>query len=156
MVCRQCPGYKADVSPLLFPPASSWWLPAPPEGGAKAAGEQPSTSSDVPSGDGERHRPKVLASKKWRPRQKPTLSYEPFKLAFFFLLQLRVRHLRSTAAPPRASTSSAPAASSRCRTDVPSSAASRSLSNVSGLFFFFFSRSPLDAGVVSEGCRIFI
>lgn len=58
MVCRQCPGYKADVSPLLFPPASSWWLPALPEGGAKAAGEQPSTSSDVPSGDGEHHHPK--------------------------------------------------------------------------------------------------
>lgn len=69
MVCRQCPGYQADVSQLLFPTASSYWLsglpasalvPTPPkpaatEGCAKAAGEQPSTSSDVPSGDGEYH-----------------------------------------------------------------------------------------------------
>uniref|UniRef100_H3DH70 E3 ubiquitin-protein ligase CHFR n=1 Tax=Tetraodon nigroviridis TaxID=99883 RepID=H3DH70_TETNG len=48
MVCRQCPDYKADIASAL--------LPSPPkaaatEGGAKAAGEQPSTSSDVPSGD---------------------------------------------------------------------------------------------------------
>ncbi|CAG09691.1 unnamed protein product, partial [Tetraodon nigroviridis] len=72
MVCRQCPDYKADIGELLFPPVASYWLPplpasallpSPPkaaatEGGAKAAGEQPSTSSDVPSGDGELHHPK--------------------------------------------------------------------------------------------------
>lgn len=70
VVCRQCPGYKADVSQLLFPTASSYWLPGLPasalvptppnpaatEGCAKAAMEQPSTSSDVPSGEGEHHR----------------------------------------------------------------------------------------------------
>lgn len=72
MVCRQCPDYKADIGELLFPPVASYWLPplpasallpSPPkaaatEGGAKAAGEQPSTSSDVPSGDGELHHPR--------------------------------------------------------------------------------------------------
>lgn len=65
MVCRQCPGYQADVSQLLFPTA--YWHPVLPasalvptrpvatEGCAKAAGEQPSTSSDIPSSDGEYH-----------------------------------------------------------------------------------------------------
>lgn len=67
MMCRQCPGYKADVSQLLFATGSNYWLPGLPapapvppppkpaatEGCAKAAGEQPSTSSDGPSGDGE-------------------------------------------------------------------------------------------------------
>lgn len=67
MMCRQCPGYKADVSQLLFATGSNYWFPglpapapAPPppkpaatEGCAKAAGEQPSTSSDGPSGDAE-------------------------------------------------------------------------------------------------------
>lgn len=67
LMCRQCPGYKADVSQLLFATGSNYWfpglpapapLPPPPkpaatEGCAKAAGEQPSTSSDGPSGDAE-------------------------------------------------------------------------------------------------------
>uniref|UniRef100_A0A3B4T9X7 E3 ubiquitin-protein ligase CHFR n=1 Tax=Seriola dumerili TaxID=41447 RepID=A0A3B4T9X7_SERDU len=46
VMCRQCPGYRREVTP---PP-----VPAPPkaateEGSAKPTGEQPSTSSDVPS-----------------------------------------------------------------------------------------------------------
>uniref|UniRef100_A0A674N2F7 E3 ubiquitin-protein ligase CHFR n=1 Tax=Takifugu rubripes TaxID=31033 RepID=A0A674N2F7_TAKRU len=44
IMCRQCPGYKADVTPVPPPPK-----PAATEGCAKAAGEQPSTSSDGPS-----------------------------------------------------------------------------------------------------------
>uniref|UniRef100_A0A672J0I6 E3 ubiquitin-protein ligase CHFR n=1 Tax=Salarias fasciatus TaxID=181472 RepID=A0A672J0I6_SALFA len=40
VMCRQCPGYRGDVSQVL--PAE--------EGAARASGEQPSTSSDVPSG----------------------------------------------------------------------------------------------------------
>lgn len=83
MVCRQCPGYKADVSPLLFPPASSWLLPALPEGGAKAAGEQPSTSSDVASGDGEHHHPKfslthAVGVLKMAPTTRPNVCVVPF------------------------------------------------------------------------------
>ncbi|TNM90046.1 E3 ubiquitin-protein ligase CHFR isoform X1 [Takifugu flavidus] len=63
IMCRQCPGYKADVSQLLFATGSNYWFPGLPapapvppppkpaatEGCAKAAGEQPSTSSDGPS-----------------------------------------------------------------------------------------------------------
>ncbi|KAG7241371.1 hypothetical protein INR49_025571, partial [Caranx melampygus] len=63
MVCRQCPGYRREVSQVLFATGSNYWfpgLPAPPptpappkatadEGAAKPAGEQPSTSSDVSS-----------------------------------------------------------------------------------------------------------
>uniref|UniRef100_A0A674MDZ9 Checkpoint with forkhead and ring finger domains, E3 ubiquitin protein ligase n=1 Tax=Takifugu rubripes TaxID=31033 RepID=A0A674MDZ9_TAKRU len=46
IMCRQCPGYKADVTPAPVPPPPK---PAATEGCAKAAGEQPSTSSDGPS-----------------------------------------------------------------------------------------------------------
>ncbi|XP_029961163.1 E3 ubiquitin-protein ligase CHFR isoform X2 [Salarias fasciatus] len=66
VMCRQCPGYRGDVSQVLFPTSSTFWisgLPPPPsvppptpppprpaeEGAARASGEQPSTSSDVPS-----------------------------------------------------------------------------------------------------------
>ncbi|XP_023253539.1 E3 ubiquitin-protein ligase CHFR isoform X2 [Seriola lalandi dorsalis] len=64
VMCRQCPGYRREVSQVLFATGSNYWfpgLPAPPpvpappkaateEGSAKPTGEQPSTSSDVPSG----------------------------------------------------------------------------------------------------------
>lgn len=67
VICRQCPGYRSEVSRLLFATGSNYWLPglpAPPpippppkpateEGSAKPTGEQPSTSSDIPSGDYE-------------------------------------------------------------------------------------------------------
>lgn len=67
VMCRQCPGYRREVSQMLFASGSSYWLPglpAPPpippppkpateEGSAKPTGEQPSTSSDIPSGDYE-------------------------------------------------------------------------------------------------------
>lgn len=70
IMCRQCPGYKADASQLLFATGSNYLLPGLPasapvppppkpaatEGCARASGEQPSTSSDVPSGDDEYHR----------------------------------------------------------------------------------------------------
>ncbi|XP_029367088.1 E3 ubiquitin-protein ligase CHFR [Echeneis naucrates] len=63
VICRQCPGYRREVSQVLFATGSSYWfpgLPAPPaippplkaateEEPAKPTGEQPSTSSDVPS-----------------------------------------------------------------------------------------------------------
>lgn len=63
VMCRQCPGYRRDVSPVLFATGSNFWLPglpAPPpippppkpateEGSAKPTGEQPSTSSEIPS-----------------------------------------------------------------------------------------------------------
>lgn len=66
-MCRQCPGYRQEVSQLLFATGSNYWLPglpAPPplppppkpvteEDSAKPTGEQPSTSSDVASGDHE-------------------------------------------------------------------------------------------------------
>ncbi|XP_034451842.1 E3 ubiquitin-protein ligase CHFR isoform X1 [Hippoglossus hippoglossus] len=65
LMCRQCPGYRREVSQVLFATGSNYWfaglsapppVPAPPkpeneEGSAKPTGEQPSTSSDDPSGD---------------------------------------------------------------------------------------------------------
>ncbi|XP_077378368.1 E3 ubiquitin-protein ligase CHFR isoform X2 [Festucalex cinctus] len=67
VTCRQCPGYRKDVSQMLFatsanyfvaglpvpppmpPSLSSPILPAADEGSAKSFGEEPSTSSDSPS-----------------------------------------------------------------------------------------------------------
>ncbi|KAM6943833.1 E3 ubiquitin-protein ligase CHFR [Lycodopsis pacificus] len=66
VMCRQCPGYRREVSQVLFATASNYWLPclpAPPpipppppppkpateEGSATPTGEQPSTSSAPPS-----------------------------------------------------------------------------------------------------------
>ncbi|KAK2902450.1 E3 ubiquitin-protein ligase CHFR isoform X1 [Channa argus] len=63
VMCRQCPGYRGEVSQLLFATGSNFWRPGlagPPsipllpkpateEGPAKHPGEQPSTSSVVPS-----------------------------------------------------------------------------------------------------------
>ncbi|XP_029998869.1 E3 ubiquitin-protein ligase CHFR isoform X1 [Sphaeramia orbicularis] len=63
VMCRQCPGYKRDVSQMLFPTGSNYWVPGLPvplpsplpprpaaeEGSAKPSGEQPSTSADIPS-----------------------------------------------------------------------------------------------------------
>lgn len=62
VMCRQCPGYRREVSHVLFATGSNYWLPglpAPPpvppppkpaaEGSEKPTGEQPSTSSDIPS-----------------------------------------------------------------------------------------------------------
>lgn len=57
VMCRQCPGYRSDVSQLLFATSSNYWLPGLPslqpippppkreEGAAKTSAEQPSTSS---------------------------------------------------------------------------------------------------------------
>uniref|UniRef100_A0A665X5Q5 E3 ubiquitin-protein ligase CHFR n=1 Tax=Echeneis naucrates TaxID=173247 RepID=A0A665X5Q5_ECHNA len=44
VICRQCPGYRREVSQVLFATGSSYWFP-----GLPPTGEQPSTSSDVPS-----------------------------------------------------------------------------------------------------------
>ncbi|XP_034548161.1 E3 ubiquitin-protein ligase CHFR [Notolabrus celidotus] len=63
VMCRQCPGYMRDVSQVLFAAGSNYWLPGLPaplhvppppkptseEESEKPTGEQPSTSSDVPS-----------------------------------------------------------------------------------------------------------
>ncbi|XP_077417455.1 E3 ubiquitin-protein ligase CHFR [Vanacampus margaritifer] len=64
VMCRQCPGYRKDVSQMLFAANSNYWvaglpvpsptlssaiLPAADEGSAKSFGEEPSTSSDNPS-----------------------------------------------------------------------------------------------------------
>lgn len=56
LICRQCPGYKREVSQVLLATGSNYWhsglpalLPIPEEGSAKPTGEQPSTSSDIPS-----------------------------------------------------------------------------------------------------------
>lgn len=66
VMCRQCPGYRGDVGHMLFATGSNYWLPGLPppplvppplpppkqpneEGSEKASGEQPSTSTDVPS-----------------------------------------------------------------------------------------------------------
>uniref|UniRef100_A0A8P4KA41 E3 ubiquitin-protein ligase CHFR n=1 Tax=Dicentrarchus labrax TaxID=13489 RepID=A0A8P4KA41_DICLA len=49
VVCRQCPGYRSDISQVLFATGSNYWLPGLPDGSAKPTGEQPSTSSDLPS-----------------------------------------------------------------------------------------------------------
>lgn len=63
VMCRQCPGYRRDVSQMLFSTSSNYWFPGLPslppvppppkpatdEGAVKPAGEQPSTSSDIPS-----------------------------------------------------------------------------------------------------------
>lgn len=63
VMCRQCPGYRREVSQVLFATGSNYWfagLSAPPpisapprpateEGSAKSMADQPSTSSDVPS-----------------------------------------------------------------------------------------------------------
>ncbi|XP_054466538.1 E3 ubiquitin-protein ligase CHFR [Anoplopoma fimbria] len=64
VMCRQCPGYRKEASQVLFATGSNYWvsgLPAPPpippppkppteEGSPKPTGEQPSTSSAIPSG----------------------------------------------------------------------------------------------------------
>nr|XP_046241721.1 E3 ubiquitin-protein ligase CHFR isoform X2 [Scatophagus argus] len=63
VICRQCPGYRREVSQMLFATSSNYWLPGLPalqpippqakpatqEGSANPTGEQPSTSSDIPS-----------------------------------------------------------------------------------------------------------
>lgn len=63
VTCRQCPGYRGDISQVPFATDLHFWfpglptrppIPSPPkpaaeEGSAKPTGEQPSTSSDVPS-----------------------------------------------------------------------------------------------------------
>lgn len=63
VMCRQCPGYKKDVSQMLFPTGSNYWVPglsvplpsplplrpAAEEGSARPSGEQPSTSAENPS-----------------------------------------------------------------------------------------------------------
>ncbi|XP_068422622.1 E3 ubiquitin-protein ligase CHFR [Clinocottus analis] len=64
VMCRQCPGYKREVSQMLFPTGSNSWLPRLPalppilppataEGSATHTGEQPSTSSAIPSASQE-------------------------------------------------------------------------------------------------------
>lgn len=149
MMCRQCPGYKADVSQLLFATGSNYWFPGLPapapvppppkpaatEGCAKATGEQPSTSSDGPSGDAEYLHLKFSHIHCWNSKNG---SHTVIKSLSILTLQIclfapSLRQLpKSIAAPLGASTSSAPAASSRCQTDGPSSAARRLPSNVSG------------------------
>ncbi|XP_069562713.1 E3 ubiquitin-protein ligase CHFR [Brachyistius frenatus] len=66
VMCRQCPGYRRDISQVLFASSSNYWLPSlstlpptppPPKpateeeeaAAAKPTGEQPSTSSDIAS-----------------------------------------------------------------------------------------------------------
>ncbi|XP_078141366.1 E3 ubiquitin-protein ligase CHFR isoform X1 [Centroberyx gerrardi] len=62
LICRQCPGYRKDVSQLLLATGSNYWVTGPPvpavlpvtpmpapEEGCGKPGEQPSTSSDNPS-----------------------------------------------------------------------------------------------------------
>ncbi|XP_026177842.1 E3 ubiquitin-protein ligase CHFR [Mastacembelus armatus] len=63
VMCRQCPGYRGEISQVLFATSSNFWfpgLPTPPpvppptkpateEGPVKPTAEQPSTSSDTPS-----------------------------------------------------------------------------------------------------------
>ncbi|XP_044052231.1 E3 ubiquitin-protein ligase CHFR [Siniperca chuatsi] len=63
VMCRQCPGYRMEVSQVLFATGSNYWLPGLPppppipapskpateEWSAKPTGEQPSTSSEIPS-----------------------------------------------------------------------------------------------------------
>uniref|UniRef100_A0A3Q4BI57 RING-type domain-containing protein n=1 Tax=Mola mola TaxID=94237 RepID=A0A3Q4BI57_MOLML len=44
VMCRQCPGYRTEVTPPSIPPPPK---PAVEEGSAKPTGEQPSTSSDI-------------------------------------------------------------------------------------------------------------
>lgn len=149
MMCRQCPGYKADVSQLLFATGSNYWFPGLPapapvppppkpaatEGCAKAAGEQPSTSSDGPSGDAEYLHLKFSHIHCWISKNSSRTVIKSLHInskKYAFLLHPWAQLPKSIAAPPEACTSSAPAASSRCQTDGPSSAASRSPSNVSG------------------------
>ncbi|XP_072770330.1 E3 ubiquitin-protein ligase CHFR-like [Nerophis lumbriciformis] len=64
VMCRQCPGYRKELSQMLFATGSNYWVPALPapssmpplpppfklntnEGSAKPKGEEPSTSSDT-------------------------------------------------------------------------------------------------------------
>uniref|UniRef100_UPI0037E8D7FB E3 ubiquitin-protein ligase CHFR n=1 Tax=Semicossyphus pulcher TaxID=241346 RepID=UPI0037E8D7FB len=60
VMCRQCPGFRGDVSQVLFATSSNYWLPglpapsqAPPSPKPAAeegsTGAQPSTSSEIPS-----------------------------------------------------------------------------------------------------------
>uniref|UniRef100_A0A8C9YBW6 E3 ubiquitin-protein ligase CHFR n=1 Tax=Sander lucioperca TaxID=283035 RepID=A0A8C9YBW6_SANLU len=44
VICRQCPDYRREVTPLSIPPPPK---PATEEGSAKPTGEQPSTSFDI-------------------------------------------------------------------------------------------------------------
>ncbi|KAM4576572.1 E3 ubiquitin-protein ligase CHFR [Odontesthes bonariensis] len=71
VMCRQCPGYRRNMSQVLFGTSSNYWFsglptlpPLPPpakpaseEGAAKPMGEQPSTSSDQPSAPQEYYCP---------------------------------------------------------------------------------------------------
>lgn len=146
-MCRQCPGFRREVGQLLFAATSNFWPglqpppppppppPAPPaipaaaekaeEGSSSpAAVDQPSTSSsDSPSGEG-RDAPTFLPS--------GAPQFSRFTNVHLSLFPCGGQLLRSTAAPRRATISSAPAASSRCLTDGLSSTLSRLiLSNVS-------------------------
>lgn len=136
-MCRQCPGYRNEVGQLLFAAASNFWpgLQPPPvaqppraaaaaaaqgEGSSPAAVDQPSTSSDGSSGEHQNAAPASLPS---------AVTFTNVCVSF---CARRQRLLRSTAAPLRATISSAPAASSRCLTDALSSTLSRLIhSNVS-------------------------
>lgn len=131
VLCRQCPGYRNDVGQLLFTAASNFWpglqpppVPPPPraeesgEGSSPAAVDQPSTSSSNTSGD---HQGAAGIS--------PPHS-SSFSDVSLFVCGAQL--LRSTAAPRRATISSAPAACSQCLTDGRSSTLSHLiLSNVS-------------------------
>lgn len=147
-MCRQCPGFRREVGQLLFAATSNFWpglqppppppppRPPPPPPAKPAAAEeaeegssspaavdQPSTSSESPSGD-DRDAPTFL------PSGAPPFSR--FTNVHVSLSPCGGQLLRSTAAPRRATISSAPAASSRCLTDGLSSTLSRLiLSNVS-------------------------
>lgn len=105
-MCRQCPGYRREVSQLLFATGSNYWLPglpAPPplppppkpateEDSAKPTGEQPSTSSDVASGDHEwrldirvltfTHASHSVAAYWFNPATSKTLLFTPSRLNF--------------------------------------------------------------------------
>uniref|UniRef100_A0A667ZRQ0 E3 ubiquitin-protein ligase CHFR n=1 Tax=Myripristis murdjan TaxID=586833 RepID=A0A667ZRQ0_9TELE len=70
VMCRQCPGYRKDVSQVLLATGSNYWVTGPPvppvlpfppilapDEGCGKPGEQPSTSSENPSAPQEYHCP---------------------------------------------------------------------------------------------------
>lgn len=100
VMCRQCPGYRKEVGQLLFAAASNFWpglQPPPPpppppppakaraaeevgEGSAPAAVDQPSTSSESPSGE-DHHAPT------FPPLGAPQFSNQPtFTFPFFLVV----------------------------------------------------------------------
>lgn len=108
MMCRQCPGYRKELSSAL-------WIcePAQSEGPARVPGDGPSTSSGTSTGHSRSH---LSLNHALTHTNREICALLPMLKSSVSLLQL----LRSSGVLLRAVTSSAPAACSPCLTDASS------------------------------------